>query len=201
MEEFIEGTICSFDGLADRNGNIVFHTSHVFSQGIMETVNEDRDIFYYSLRELPEDLEVAGRNSVSAFDIREQFFHIEFFRTPDGRLVALEMNARPPGGLTTDMFNYANNIDVYAVWAKVLMNHPCSITYSRPYHCAYIGRKLNKNYIHSHREIMQKYGYMIVHNGPIDSIFSGALGNYGYLANGESIEEVTAAAGFIQEKS
>ena len=141
MEEFIEGEICSFDGLTDRNGVIVFHTAHVFSQGIMETVNEDRDIFYYSLREIPEDLEDAGKNTVAAFDIRERFFHIEFFRTPGGRLVALEMNARPPGGLTTDMFDYANNIDIYAAWAKVMMHQPPGLTYSRPYHCAYIGRK------------------------------------------------------------
>lgn len=201
MEEFIEGAIFSFDGLTDRNGTIVFHTGHAFSQGIMETVNEDMDIFYYSLREIPEDLEEAGRNTVSAFDVRDRFFHIEFFRTPDGRLVALEMNARPPGGLTTDMFNYANNIDIYAGWAAIMMNQPCGITYSRPYHCAYIGRKLNKNYIRSHREIMQEYGHMIVHHGPIDSIFSAAIGNYGYLANAESVEKITAAARFIQEKS
>ncbi|AOY58691.1 MULTISPECIES: ATP-grasp domain-containing protein [Desulfococcus] len=200
MEEFITGTVCSFDGLADRNGTIVFHTAHVFSQGIMETVNQDMDIFYYSLREIPEDLEIAGRSIVGAFDIRERFFHVEFFRTPEGRLVALEMNARPPGGLTTDMFNYANNIDIYAAWAAVMTGQSVNLVYSRPYHCAYIGRKLNKNYVHSHREIMQEYGYMIVHHGPIDSIFSTAIGNYGYLVNAESIESIEAAAGFIQEK-
>ncbi len=201
MEEFIEGTVCSFDGLADRNGNIVFYTAHIFSQGIMETVNEDRDLFYYSLRDIPEDLEEAGKNAVSAFDIRERFFHIEFFRTPDGRLVALEMNARPPGGLTTDMIDYANNIDIYAAWAGVVMNPSYGIIYSRPYHCAYVGRKLNKSYVHSHREIMQEFGYMIVHHGPIDSVFSAAIGNYGYLANAVSVEQILAAARFIQEKS
>lgn len=201
MEEFIEGEICSFDGLTDRNGNIVFHTAHVFSQGIMETVNEDRDIFYYSLREIPEDLEEAGKNTVAAFDIRERFFHAEFFRTPYGRLVALELNARPPGGLTTDMFNYANNIDIYAAWARILMNQPPGLTYSRPYHCAYIGRKIHKNYIRSHREIMQHFGYMIVHHGPIESVFSAAIGNYGYLVNAVELDPVREAACFIQEKS
>ncbi|WP_373499646.1 acetyl-CoA carboxylase biotin carboxylase subunit family protein [Desulfococcus sp.] len=201
MEEFIEGEICSFDGLTDRNGVIVFHTAHVFSQGIMETVNEDRDIFYYSLREIPEDLEDAGKNTVAAFDIRERFFHIEFFRTPGGRLVALELNARPPGGLTTDMFDFANNIDIYAAWAKVMMHQPPGLTYSRPYHCAYIGRKVNKNYIRSHRDIMQHFGYMIVFHGPIDSIFSAAIGNYGYLVNAVDLENVRDAARFIHEKS
>ena len=53
MEEFIAGQIHSFDGLADSDGNPVFFTGHVFSQGIMETVNEARHIYYYSMREVP----------------------------------------------------------------------------------------------------------------------------------------------------
>ena len=47
-EEFIRGAIVSFDGLADPDGAPTYFTSHVFSQGIMETVNEERDISYYS---------------------------------------------------------------------------------------------------------------------------------------------------------
>ena len=89
MEEFISGVIYSFDGLADREGNPVFYTAHVFSQGIMETVNEDQDLYYHSLREIPADLEDAGRRTLAAFDVRARFFHIEFFRThrrqPDRR--------------------------------------------------------------------------------------------------------------------
>ena len=42
----------SFDGLADRNGKPVFYTAHTFSQGIMETVNEARHIYYYSLLDI-----------------------------------------------------------------------------------------------------------------------------------------------------
>ncbi len=105
LEEFIEGRIFSFDGLADRDGNIVFYTAHAYSQGIMETVNADDHIYYYSLRTIPPDLEAAGRRAVAEFGVRERFFHIEFFRAyRDGRIVALEANMRPPGGLTTDMF-------------------------------------------------------------------------------------------------
>ncbi|GBC61262.1 carboxylate--amine ligase [Desulfonema ishimotonii] len=199
MEEFIRGQLCSFDGLTDRDGNVVFYTAHVFSQGIMETVNEDLDLFYYSLRKIPADLEEAGFNTVRAFDIREKFFHIEFFRTPDDRLVGLEVNARPPGGLTTDMFNYANNIDVYRGWAGILVNNRFGETYTRPYHCGYIGRKLNKSYLHSHRDIMRKYGYLIVQHGPVESPFSAAIGNYAYIANAQRVEEMEAVARFIQE--
>ena len=55
MEEFVDGIIQTFDGLTDREGNIVFYTSHQYSKGIMETVNEDDDIYYYSLRDTLQD--------------------------------------------------------------------------------------------------------------------------------------------------
>jgi len=80
MEEFIAGTIYSFDGLADRNSHPVFHTAHTFSQGIMETVNEARHIYYYSLRDIPATLEMIGLECLRAFNVRERFFHLEFFR-------------------------------------------------------------------------------------------------------------------------
>ena len=149
VEEFIQGKIFSFDGLTDRDGNLVFFTSHAFSQGIMETVNEDADLFYHSLREIPADLEEAGRRTARAFDVRGRFFHFEFFRTDrDGGIVALEVNLRPPGGLTTDMFNYANDIDIYREWARVVAHNRFTATGSRPYHVGYVGRKRGKRYVH-----------------------------------------------------
>lgn len=199
MEEFIHGDIHSFDGLTDRDGHIVFCASHVFSQGIMETVNEDRDLFYYSQREIPADLEAAGRSAVRAFDIRAKFFHIEFFRTvPDDRIVAIEVNMRPPGGLSVDMFNYANDIDMYREWANIVVNNCFSSQYSRPYHCAYIGRKVNKRYQHNHDEIKKHYGHLVVHHEPINSVFSAAIGDFGYLARSEESEELLALGRYIQ---
>ena len=198
MEEFIQGVIHSFDGLTDRDGRITFCASHVFSQGIMETVNEDRDIFYYSQRNIPADLEAAGRSAVRAFDIREKFFHIEFFRTvPDGRIVAIEVNMRPPGGLTMDMFNYANDRDLYREWAEIVVHNRSATNNNRPYHCAYIGRKQRKRYAHDHAEIMRAYGHLVVHHEPIQSVFSAALGDFGFLARSAELEELLELERFI----
>ena len=98
MEGFVKGTILSFDGLTDRDGNIIFCTAHTFSQGIMEVVNNADHVFYYSLRNIPKELEEVGRKAVSAFKVQERFFHIEFFKTGPADYVALEVNMRPPGG-------------------------------------------------------------------------------------------------------
>jgi len=201
LEEYISGAICSFDGLTDHDGNLVFYTSHLFSQGIMETVNEDSDIYYYSLRDIPKDLEDAGRRVLQAFGVRERFFHFEFFRSDDDRIVALEVNMRPPGGMTTDMFNYACDIDVYREWANIVVNNHFSADYSRKYHCAYIGRKSNRRYAHSHEQILSTLGDKLVHHENISGIFSAALGDFGYLVRTPDLSEVYTMANFIQEKA
>ena len=89
LEEFVQGIICTFDGLADKDGNPVFFGSLQYSRGVMETVNEDQDIYFFTHREIPADLEEAGRRILKGLDLRELFFHLEFFRKPDGELVAL----------------------------------------------------------------------------------------------------------------
>lgn len=200
IEEYVQGQICTFDGLTDRDGNLVFYTSHQYSQGVMETVNQDDLIYYYSLRDIPADLEAAGRKILNAYQVRERFFHFEFFRSAaNSEIIALEVNMRPPGGMTTDMFNYANDIDIYKEWAHIVVHNRFTEKATRPYHCTYIGRKFNRHYSHSHEEILQAFGEKIVHHEAISGVFSAALGDYGYLARTPELDEVHQMAAFIHD--
>lgn len=200
LEEFVSGSICTFDGLTDKDGNLVFYTSHQYSQGIMETVNNDDLIYYYSLRQIPEDLVEIGRRTLNAFGVRERFFHFEFFRRQsDNQLIALEVNMRPPGGLTTDMFNFANDIDIYAEWAHIIVHNRFTAQYSRPYHCCYVSRKRNRNYMYSHDQIVQMLGEHLLHHEQISGIFSQALGDYGYLIRSPNLDEIIYFAEMIQK--
>jgi biotin carboxylase len=200
MEEFIDGEILSFDGLTDRDGNLVFYTAHHYSQGIMETVNNDDLIYYYSLREIPADLEDAGRKTLKAFDVRERFFHFEFFRSrQSNQIIALEVNMRPPGGMTTDMFNYANDIDIYMEWAYIIVHNRFVENYSRKYHASFIGRKFNRDYAHTHKQILSTFGNTLVHHEQISGIFSAALGDHGYLVRSPDLNEILEMARYIQE--
>ncbi|HTT71485.1 MAG TPA: carboxylate--amine ligase, partial [Anaeromyxobacteraceae bacterium] len=61
FEEFIRGRIVTFDGLTDQDGRLVFSSSLAYGRGIMETVNEDDHVFYYTVRDVPSDLEELGR--------------------------------------------------------------------------------------------------------------------------------------------
>jgi biotin carboxylase len=198
MEEFIEGQIVSFDGMVNFNGDLVFSAAHKYSRGVMETVNQDTDIYYYSYREIPADLEEMGRRTLNAFNVRGRFFHFEYFLTSDDRLVALEVNMRPPGGLTTDMFNYANEIDVYAAWAELVVTGKTEVEAQRLYHVCYAGRKTGRQYLNSHDAVLAYCEDKLVHHQPISGIFAGAIGNYGYILRSPQLDDVIHLAEFIQ---
>ena len=199
MEEFISGTIYSFDGLADRSGNPVFHTAHTFSQGIMETVNEARHLYYYSLRDIPASLEKIGRECLRAFNVRERFFHIEFFQTAADQYVSLEVNMRPPGGYTTDMFNYACDIDIYQIWAELLVHNRTAVNYTRDFHCCYASRKFNQHYAHSHEDILARYGSYMVQIESVPGVFSSALGDIGYIFRSKNLDQIMEICRFIHQ--
>ena len=202
LEEFIKGRICTFDGLTDREGKPVFLNSLEYSAGVMETVLDDALIYYYTLREIPADLEALGRRVLEAFDVGERFFHFEFFREDStGDLLALEVNMRPPGGLTTDMFNYACDIDIYNAWASIIAGKGFPYPdYSHKYYCCYAGRKFNRDYPHSEEEIFDAFGDKICHHEAMSGVFSRALGDYGYIVRSPELDEVIEAAEFIQEQ-
>ena len=201
FEEFVNGQIVTFDGLTDRDGTPVFTNSLFYSTGIMETVLNDDLVYYYTLREIPSDVQTLGARVLEAFDVRERFFHFEFFRQHEtGELIALEVNMRPPGGLTTDMFNYACDIDIYNAWASIIAGKGYPYPdYTHKYYCCYVGRKSNRSYAHTEEEILSAYRDKISHHESISGVFSAALGNYGYLVRSPELDEILSIAKFIQE--
>ena len=201
MEEFIDGMIWSFDGLADSQGNIVFCTAHIYHAGIAEVVNYQLDTYYYSLRELPPDLEKIGRETVNAYKVKDSFFHMEYFRThKDEHLIPIEVNMRPPGGLTLDMCNYACDINLYRQWAKIVAGDSTPFYYERKYHCMAINRRFKNTYIHSHQQILDKWHRQIVHHEKVAPIFYGTMGDYCYLARSSDLEELFDLQRFIQKQ-
>lgn len=200
LEKYIVGDIITFDGLTDQNGDLVFYSSLRYSQGVMETVNEDRDIYYYTLREIPAEIEKAGRAIIKTYAIKARFFHFEFFITPENETLALEVNMRPPGGFTTDMWNFANDINIYQEWANIQVFNRFDSPYSRPYFCCYIGRKSNHKYQYTHRQVLARCGSTLVAHEPMAGIFSAALGDYGYIVRSGDLEEIHAIAAYAQLK-
>lgn len=177
-QPFIQGRIHTFDGLVDRYGRIVFALSETYSDGVMEVVNEKRDIAFWVERELDPKLEKLGRTSVNAFKIRERFFHLEFFERPDGSYMALEANLRPPGGFITEMMNYACDFDVYGLWARALLGEDLSkFTYERKYFAGHAARRDGRSYQRDFASLKAEYGDALVYSRRVPDVFSGAMGN------------------------
>ncbi len=200
IEKYIEGTIITFDGLTDQDGRIVFFNSMQYSEGVMESVVYDHDVFFYTLRGVAPDVEEIGRKVIDAFSVKERFFHLEFFRTPDGGLLALEINLRPPGGTILDMLNFSNDIDLFGEYANIVVQNHFSAKYSYPYHVAHVGRKFNKRYAHRHEDVLANFGNLIVQHGFLPDIFTAVMGNYFYLVRTPSLDELYNAVDYMRAK-
>jgi hypothetical protein len=197
LEEELTGQLLSFDGLVDRRGAIVFSSSLVYGVPVLDAVR-GADLWYWIDRQIAPDLADVGTRLVRAFDVRERPFHFEFFRRPDGSLAALEVNMRQPGGLTVDMWNWANEIDFYRAWAEVVVTGTSSVRTERPYYCMWAGRKAGRPYALGHEAVLERYGALLVHHERIDDVFAAAIGNYGYIMRGPDLAPLTAAAAEIQ---
>lgn len=201
MEECIQGDIVTFDGLTDRDGKIVFYAGLQYSEAVLDTVSKDSDMHYWIPRSLPEKLVEMGQKCVDAFGIKERFFHFEFFRL-NGRdeFMPLEINCRPPGGLTIDMWNYANDFDVFREYANMVQGKPFASQITRPWNVVYISRKANQNYMHSLDEVRQHFSGSLISVEQVPGVFAKIMGEHGILARTETLEHMRELVAFAQAK-
>ena len=70
---------------------------------------------------------------------------------------------RPAGGYTPDMMDYAHSLDVYQIYADMVAYDERRVP-EPPVEqcCAYAGRRDEYEYVHSHEEIMEKYGDRLI---------------------------------------
>ena len=208
MEEFVPGYIVSFDGITDQDNNIIFKTSHTFPEPIMDIVNSKEECFYWSEREIPEDLDKMGTAVIKSFGIRGRFFHTEYFRlTQDkeglgkkGGLVGLEVNMRPPGGYTPDMMNFANDINVFKIYANMAMFNEGRYETDRPYHAVYCGKRDYLTYKNNAAVIFGRYEKNIMVHDRMPDLLGEAMGNEFYLARFDNMDDVRAFMRCVFEK-
>ena len=205
-EQFIPGIIVSYDGVADENSEVVFHTNDVFPPSIADIVNSKKDLCYHTLPGLYPGFEDIGPRVIKAFNVKQRFFHIEFFVLTDdvpgfakkGEIVGLETNMRPAGGYTTDMINFANSLDCYHIYANVMMGNKVSIPEFEKFYCACGSRRDGVLYRRDERDIYERYN--ICASGRYADVLSGAMGNKYFMCKFKTIEEVESFYKFVTEK-
>ncbi len=206
MEEFIQGEICSYDAILDSRCDPLFESMTVWPP-VMDIVNKDLDLMYYTCPEVPEALRKLGRKTVKAFGVDRRFVHLEFFRLTKARkglgkigdFVALEVNMRPAGGYTPDMMDFAHSTDVYQIYADMVAFDARRVPESREHaYCVYASRKDGHIYARTHEEIMAKYGSRMMMQEEMPQMNWPQMGRYMYTARLETFEEVQEFITFVQ---
>lgn len=206
MEEFIEGDICSYDAILDSRCEPLFESMTVWPP-VMDIVNRDLDLMYYTCPQVPESLRQLGRRTVKAFGVDRRFVHLEFFRLTRARkglgdvgdFVALEVNMRPAGGYTPDMMDFAHSTDVYQIYADMVCCDARRLPESHDhFYCVYASRKGGHRYARTHEEIMARYGAHMVMQEEMPPMNWPQMGRYMYTARLKEMEEVQAFIEFVQ---
>lgn len=203
MEEFVTGDIVSYDGIVDHDSVPVFEAATLWPPSIMDIVLNDLDLAYQVLDEMPDRLRELGQRVLKAFGVRNRWFHLEFFRLSDakpglgevGDFVALEVNMRPAGGVTVDMYNYARNADVYQIYADVVSGHDTGAARQAtqdPARCVYASRRDHRDYQLSSDRLAEIYGDAIVAHQRNLELFVPQMGNEYYLLRTTDAGRATA---------
>ncbi len=209
MEEFIDGDICSYDAIINSKSEPLFESMTVWPPSIMDIVEKKLDLWYYTEATVPEKLRELGRKTVKAFDVKSRYVHLEFFRlkNPKGTLgsagdfVALEVNMRPAGGYTPDMMNFAHSTDVYQIYADMVTSDQRLLKQkAESCFCTYASRRDGYDYVHSHDEILKKYGRKIVMCEEMPEMNWPQMGRYMYTAKTADLVETWEFINFVQER-
>ena len=211
MEEYINGTIVSFDGVADSHCVPLFYTSNVFPTPLLDIVSQKGDLAYWTQKSVPAALKDVGFRTIKAFGAKSRFFHCEFFQLNEdkpglgkkGDYVALEVNMRPAGGYTPDMINFANSVDCYQIWADmVCYDEVRHLDLNGPkYYCVYASRRDCHSYKHSHEQILARYGSRLKMCDELPLALRLDMGDRMYTANVRTSVERDAFIRFVQQRA
>ena len=205
MEEFLYGDICTYDAVIDADCEPLFESMCTYAP-VIDSVQNDENIHFYTVPEVPERLRELGRKTVKAFGADRRFVHFEFIGlTKDyegigkaGDYAVMEVNMRPAGGHDPDMMNIAQSIDVFEIYAEMVTSGKRFFPESEDkYICAYAARKDGHTFTHSHEEVMARYGNDIVMQEEMPPIDWPSMGRYVYIARFKEKEEMDRYFAFV----
>jgi hypothetical protein len=198
LEVCVPGHVETFEGITDSKMNILIATSHVMVNQVMDNVNEGKDTIFYSQPIEGTDIYEIGKRTVEAFEAKGRFFHFEFMRLDEdheqlgkkGDLVGLEVNMRAPGAYIPDMMNFCYDVDVYTIWADMLLYDKCYYDIERKYYVEYAGRRKEKAYALTTKEIYDRHGDHILQEEYVPDALAEAMGHHIFIYRTDTVEEM-----------
>ena len=199
MEEYVDGEVRTYDAIINSKGEPIIEGGNVTLGSLMDVMNDQDDSVFYIVKDLPEKMKDLGRRTVKAFGVRSRYVHLEFFVLrrdqkglgKAGDILGLEVNMRPPGGISPDMANFAYGVDMYKIWADMIAFDKTDMSMDRPHHfCGFCGRRDAKNYVMDHNAILERFGNKIVMAERVQAALAGCMGDQTYVGVYETEEEM-----------
>lgn len=225
IEPYVTGTIWTYDAIVDAEGQPLVESNGVFPP-MADVVNDRLDLTYYVPQNMNPELRDAGRRVIRAYGARSRFVHLEFFRLAFDHpelghkddFVGLEINMRPGGGYMPEMMNYAQDIDVFKIWAEMICGRMAEE--SSEAECGadnaaekdngtasaaarttvFVGRRDDISYAHSHDEVMSRFRSQICMTERVPDILSDATCNQAYIARFDTPETMHEYLEFIMAR-
>ncbi len=138
-EEFTYDTICAdgrvlFENISRYKPRPLQSMQHEWISPITMAIRDVSDPYLQGGRDL-------GRAVLTALGFRDGFTHMEWYRKSDGEVVFGEIGARPPGGRTVDVMNFAYDADLFSAWADAVTSGRISQPIEPRYNAASIFKR------------------------------------------------------------
>ena len=135
VEEFIEGHEGFYDTISI-GGRVVLDFATHYYPNVLEAMRtrwiSPQFVTTNRVDSAPayQELKAMGAKVVELLDLGTSATHMEWFSGPKG-LKFSEIGCRPPGVRAWDLYNVANDLDLYREWAMALVHHRPSARPSR----------------------------------------------------------------------
>ena len=200
IESYVDnGILCTYDGLIDSKGEVVFETSFYYTKPTLDLLNGGLDYANIIEKKIDSKLQKYGRKIVKEFGMKERFFHIEFFKLPNGDYIALEYNNRVAGGYTIDLYNHTYECDLYDMYSKVVLGENIEKVNNNFFGIT-LSRRDKYSYKHSLESIKDKYNRNIRLIESVPRVFATAMGEWMFILVAEKSEELDEMMNYIHEK-
>jgi biotin carboxylase len=145
VEEFVDAEEFTFDTICSGGKVLFYNICWYRPRPLIGKQNEWISQQTVALRNPDAPYLAAGKQMgmqvLSAMNFRDGFTHMEWYLKPDGEAVFGEIGARPPGGRTVDVMNFASDIDLFRTWAEATVHGRIDAPLERKYNCATIFKR------------------------------------------------------------
>ena len=200
IESYIDnGVLCTYDGLIDSRGEVVFETSFYYTKPTLDLLNDSLDYGNIISKEIDPKLKEYGRKIVKEFGMKERFFHIEFFKLPNNDYIALEYNNRIAGGYTVDLYNHTYECDLFEMYADIVVGStPKKV--KNNFNGIALSRRDKYAYKYSNEDIYDRYSKELRLIERVPGVFVTAMGEWMFILVAEKSEELDEMMNYIHEK-